>query len=82
MVIADAGSENFEELKAFNDKILAVDLEVRGLVQAYDAQNNPQDENGWAIVFGISDHAGLRKSDDHNQVAAQHAAQVLRHLLP
>lgn len=81
-VIADAKSEIIRYLKAFNDKILAVDMEAGGLTQAFLEQDGPQVVRGWVVVRGISDDASTAKNDDYHDIAARHAATVLHHLLP
>ena len=81
-VIADAESEIIRYLKAFNDKMLAVDMEAGGLTQAFHEQDGSQAVRGWLVVRGISDDAGPTKNDDYHDIAALHAATVLRSLLP
>ncbi|MEV7967864.1 hypothetical protein AB0O34_18020 [Sphaerisporangium sp. NPDC088356] len=80
-VIADAESEIIRYLKGFNDKILAVDMEAGGLTQAFHEQDGSQAVRGWVVVRGISDDAGPNKNDEYHDVAARHAATVLRSLL-
>ncbi|PRX63022.1 adenosylhomocysteine nucleosidase [Nonomuraea fuscirosea] len=81
-VIADAESEIRRYLKAFNDKILAVDMEAGGLTQAFHEQDGPGLARGWTVIRGISDDSNSAKNDDHQRVAARHAAITLRRLLP
>ncbi|GIH71987.1 5'-methylthioadenosine/S-adenosylhomocysteine nucleosidase family protein [Sphaerimonospora thailandensis] len=81
-VIADAESEIVKYLKAYNDKILAVDMEAGGLMQAFHEQDGPAAVNGWIVVRGISDDASQRKDDSKQDLAAYRAAMVLRSLLP
>ncbi|SEH00151.1 adenosylhomocysteine nucleosidase [Nonomuraea solani] len=81
-VIADAESEIVRYLRAFNDKILAVDMEAGGLTQAFHEQDGPGAVRGWVVVRGISDDASAAKNDDHQDRAARNAALTLRHLLP
>ncbi|MEV7802195.1 hypothetical protein AB0O28_04525 [Microbispora sp. NPDC088329] len=81
-VIADAESEIIKYLKAFNDKILAVDMEAGGLMQAFHEQDGPDVVNGWAVIRGISDDASRRKDDAEQGHAAYRAAMVLCSLLP
>ncbi|MEU8270512.1 hypothetical protein AB0B89_25565 [Sphaerisporangium sp. NPDC049002] len=81
-VIADAESEIIRYLKGFNDKILAVDMEAGGLTQAFHEQDGSQAVRGWVVVRGISDDAGPNKNDEYHDIAARHAATVLRSLLP
>ncbi|WP_433496799.1 hypothetical protein ACQP1K_17595 [Sphaerimonospora sp. CA-214678] len=81
-VIADAESEITKYLKAYNDKILAVDMEAGGLMQAFHEQDGPVAVDGWAVVRGISDDASQRKDDSRQNLAAYRAAMVLHSLLP
>ncbi|MCP2343145.1 5'-methylthioadenosine/S-adenosylhomocysteine nucleosidase family protein [Actinomadura rupiterrae] len=82
-VIADRDSEIIGYLSRFNDKILAVDMEAGGLSQACHEQSVISDRlQGWLVVRGISDDAGSDKNDDHQAVAAWHAATAFRRLLP
>ncbi|MEU8194957.1 hypothetical protein AB0C10_14375 [Microbispora amethystogenes] len=81
-VIADEESEIIKYLRAFNDKILAVDMEAGGLMQAFHEQDGADAVNGWVVVRGISDDASQRKDDTKQGLAAYHAALVLRSLLP
>ncbi|TMR93981.1 5'-methylthioadenosine/S-adenosylhomocysteine nucleosidase [Nonomuraea basaltis] len=81
-VIADAKSEIIRYLKAYNDKVLAVEMEAGGLTQAFHEQDGPQAVRGWVVVRGISDDADDGKNDTCHDVAARHAATVLRSLLP
>ncbi|MFC4584796.1 5'-methylthioadenosine/S-adenosylhomocysteine nucleosidase family protein [Sphaerisporangium corydalis] len=80
-VIADAESEIIRYLKTFNDKILAVDMEAGGLTQAFFEQDGSPAVRGWLVVRGISDDAGSAKNDDYHDIAARHAATVLRRLI-
>jgi adenosylhomocysteine nucleosidase len=82
-VIADRDSKILEYLAAFNDEILAVDMEAGGLSQSYHERSATSEwPQGWLVVRGISDHASKEKNDDHHQIASWHAAIVLRRLLP
>ncbi|MGJ6963015.1 hypothetical protein ACSDR0_14000 [Streptosporangium sp. G11] len=81
-VIADAESEIIRYLKAFNDKILAVDMEAGGLTQAFHEQDGAPAVRGWVVVRGISDDASPTKNDGYHDIAARHAATVLHTLLP
>ncbi|WP_431897531.1 hypothetical protein [Nonomuraea sp. bgisy101] len=81
-VIADAESEIVRYLKAYNDKVLAVEMEAGGLTQAFHEQDGPQAVRGWVVVRGISDDASESKNDACRDIAARHAATVLRSLLP
>ncbi|WP_242910797.1 5'-methylthioadenosine/S-adenosylhomocysteine nucleosidase family protein [Actinomadura terrae] len=82
-VIADGDSEIISYLSRFNDKILAVDMEAGGLSQACHEQSAISNHlQGWMVIRGISDDAGPDKNDDHQAVAAWHAAVTLRRILP
>ncbi len=82
-VIADRDSEILRYLAGFNDKILAVDMEAAGFSQAHHEGPPPPDGPvGWLVIRGISDDASQTKNDDYHQLAARHAALVLRELLP
>lgn len=82
-VIADEAAAEIAFLAAFNDKILAVDMEAGGLSQAcHERSAASGQQHRWMVVRGISDHADPNKSDTPQRVAAWHAAQVLRRLLP
>jgi adenosylhomocysteine nucleosidase len=81
-VIAHRDSEIVKYLLAFNDKILAVDMESGGLGQAHHGLPAGQRPWGWLVIRGISDHADKNKNDDYHHVAASNAAVVLRELIP
>ncbi|MGI5167661.1 hypothetical protein ACQEU3_25250 [Spirillospora sp. CA-253888] len=82
-VIADRDSTTVAYLAAFNDKILAVDMEAGGLSLAcHEGAVSPGRPHGWLVVRGISDTAGADKNDDHHRIASLHAAMALKHLLP
>ena len=82
-VIADHDSEIVSYLAGFNDKILAVEMEAGGLSQACHEQSAASGRlQGWLVIRGISDDAGADKNDDHQAVAAWHAATTLRRMLP
>lgn len=82
-VIADHDSEIINYLSRFNDKIVAVDMEAGGLSQACHEQSAISSHTqGWMVIRGISDTADPHKNDDHQAVAAWHAATTLRRLLP
>lgn len=81
-VIADRDSNILQYLAAFNDKILAVDMEAGGLSQACDEQvEGTSASRGWLVIRGISDLAGSDKNDEYHFPAAWNAAVVLRELL-
>ena len=77
-VIASERAAVRSYLKAFNDKIIAVDMESDGLGQY--CHRAP--DLGWAVVRGISDHADAAKADNRQASAAWNAALVLRALIP
>ncbi|MEV5410428.1 hypothetical protein AB0K60_16505 [Thermopolyspora sp. NPDC052614] len=81
-VIADAKSEIVRYLKAYNEKTLGVEMEAGGLTQAFHEQDGPHQVRGWVVVRGISDDASQNKGYDHHDLAARHAATILRALLP
>ncbi|MGR6918488.1 5'-methylthioadenosine/S-adenosylhomocysteine nucleosidase family protein [[Actinomadura] parvosata] len=82
-VIADEDAGEIAFLASFNDKILAVDMEAGGLGQAcHERSASSGRQHRWLVVRGISDRADRTKADAPQQVAAWHAAQVLRRLLP
>ncbi|MER5418590.1 hypothetical protein [Streptosporangium roseum] len=81
-VIADPKSEITRYLETVNDKILAVDMEAGGLMQAFHEQGEAQAALGWVVVRGISDGADTDKNDDHHGIAARNAATALHTLLP
>jgi adenosylhomocysteine nucleosidase len=81
-VIAHRDSEIVKYLLAFNDKILAVDMESGGLGQAHHGLPAGQRPSGWLVIRGISDHADKNKNDDYHHIAASNAAIVLRELIP
>ncbi|MEU3764926.1 5'-methylthioadenosine/S-adenosylhomocysteine nucleosidase [Amycolatopsis keratiniphila] len=77
-VIARGDTEVLKYLRGFSDKTLAVDMESDGLGQFCH-------ENGawpWVVVRGISDLADEQKNDDAQPMAAEHAAIVVRELIP
>jgi adenosylhomocysteine nucleosidase len=81
-VIAQRDSAIVQYLLAFNDKTLAVDMESGGLIQAHHGLPAARRAAGWLVIRGISDHANEEKNDDYHQIAATHAAAVLREMLP
>ncbi|HEU5026040.1 MAG TPA: hypothetical protein VFV01_14065 [Spirillospora sp.] len=82
-VIADRDADAVRYLAAFNDKILAVDMEAGGLGQAsHEESAGSGRPHGWVVVRGISDDASTAKDDDHHRTASWHAAVALRELLP
>ena len=81
-VIAHRDSEIVSYLHAFNDKILAVDMESDGFSQAFHDRPHAKQPSGWLVIRGLSDHADEQKNDDYHHIAASNAAAVLRELLP
>lgn len=82
-VIADESAETIAYLAAFNDKILAVDMEAGGLgLACHERSASTGEQHGWAVVRGISDLANGAKNDDAHHSASWHAAETLRRLLP
>lgn len=82
-VIADGKSEIRKYLYAYNDKILAVDMEAGGLSQfCHETSSGSGAIPGWVVIRGISDHADRAKNDDRHGSAAIHAAHTLRHMIP
>ncbi|GII62306.1 hypothetical protein Skr01_23910 [Sphaerisporangium krabiense] len=81
-VIADAESEIRRYLKHYNDNISVVDMEAGGLTQAFHERGNSSQIHGWVVIRGVSDHSDENKNDAIQKTAAQHAADVLRSLIP
>lgn len=82
-VIADRQHEIRKYLTAFNDKILAVDMEAGGLSQfCHEISAKSGAQSGWVVVRGVSDRADEDKDDQQHDSAAVNAAQTLRLLLP
>lgn len=82
VVVAEQESEIVRHLQAYNDKILALDMEAGGLAQAFHEQGGDNRARGWVVVRGISDRAGPDRHNGHHEAAARNAATVLRTLLP
>lgn len=80
-VIMDAESQIRKFLLAYNEKVLAVDMEAGGLTQ-FCHEAPPPCHPRWLIVRGISDLADQAKTYDHQHSAAHNAAITLRHLIP
>jgi adenosylhomocysteine nucleosidase len=80
-VIMDAESQIRKFLLAYNEKVLAVDMEAGGLTQ-FCHETPPPDYPGWLVVRGISDLADHTKTYDHQHSAAHNAALTLQHLIP
>ena len=80
-VVMDAESQIRKFLLAYNEKVLAIDMEAGGLTQ-FCHETPPPDHPGWLVVRGISDLADHTKTYDHQHSAAHNAAITLRHLVP
>ncbi|MFI0899731.1 hypothetical protein [Streptomyces sp. NPDC020983] len=82
-VIADGDSEIRQYLKAYHEKVLAVDMEAGGLSQYWQEHSVHGAENpGWIVIRGVSDNADEHKGHAHHELAARNAAHVLRELIP
>jgi adenosylhomocysteine nucleosidase len=82
-LIAGQGAETLAFLAAFNDKILAIDMEAGGLSQAsHERSAASRRPRNWAVIRGISDDAGPGQDDSWHHIASWHAAIALRKLLP
>jgi adenosylhomocysteine nucleosidase len=82
-VIANKDSEIRQYLLRFNDKTLALETEAGGVVQAFHETDDAASHGtGWLVIRGISDHADIAKDDSYHEIAAWHAADILRQLLP
>jgi adenosylhomocysteine nucleosidase len=82
-VIADRESDIRRYLTEFNDKALAVEMEAKGVADAfYEAVGADRPAVGWFAIRGISDHAGEDKDDAYHEIASWHAAMVLYEMLP
>lgn len=77
-VLADGLAAGRRYLHGVSDKIIVADMESDGLGQFCHGAHGLN----WLTVRGISDHADRAKNDDHHEQAAEHAATVLRELLP
>jgi maltokinase len=76
-----SGSDVHAYLAAFNDRLLAVDMESAGIAEAALRGASAGDRE-WLVIRGIADHSGARKDDTSPQIAAWHAAVVCKQLLP
>ena len=82
-VVAAAESDIRRYVTEYNDKTLALEMEAKGVAQAfYEAVNGAGSAIGWLAIRGISDHADVDKGDDYREVACWHAAMVLYEMLP
>jgi adenosylhomocysteine nucleosidase len=80
-VVMDAESQIRKFLLAYNEKVLAVDMEAGGLTQ-FCHETPPPNHPGWLVIRGISDLADHTKTYDHQHSAAHNAAITLQHLIP
>ncbi|MDQ1289204.1 MAG: adenosylhomocysteine nucleosidase [Actinomycetota bacterium] len=70
-------------LRTFNEKVLAVETEAAGVVQAFhEARGQDIAPHGWIVVRGISDTADRHKGHSDHRLASEHAAAVMLRLLP
>jgi adenosylhomocysteine nucleosidase len=82
-VVAGAESDIRRYVTEYNDKTLALEMEAKGVAQAfYEAVNNSGSAVGWLAIRGVSDHADVEKGDDYREIACWHAAMVLYEMLP
>jgi adenosylhomocysteine nucleosidase len=82
-VVADAQSDIRRYVTEYNDKTLAVEMETKGVAQAfYEAVDGTRSAVGWLAIRGISDYADEEKGDDYREIACWHAAMVLYEMLP
>jgi adenosylhomocysteine nucleosidase len=79
-VVKDAGAEIRLWLNAVNEKVLAVETEAAGVAQSFHESVGV--DLGWLTVRGISDAADQDKSDDAQEFASRHAAEVMGMLVP
>ena len=81
-VIAHRDSEIVQYLRAYNDKILDVDMESGGLGHTIHDQPPGEQPSSWLVIRGISDHADEAKDDRYRYIAAFNAAATLHAILP
>jgi adenosylhomocysteine nucleosidase len=82
-VVADKNSAIRRYIATVNDKTLALETEAGGVAEAfYELADTTSADSGWLAVRGISDNADPAKDDSRHHVAAWHAAQIFRQLLP
>jgi adenosylhomocysteine nucleosidase len=81
-VVASKDSEIVKWLLAYNDKILAIDMESSALAHALHDLPATERHRGWLIIRGISDHADEKKNDKYRRIACFNAAATLDALLP
>jgi adenosylhomocysteine nucleosidase len=82
-VIANRRSGIRKFLHAYNEKILAVDMEAGGLSQfCHETLSASGAVPGWVVIRGMSDHADRAKNDDQHDSAARNAAHTLHLMIP
>lgn len=82
-VVADPDAEIRQWLCQVNQKVLAVETEAAGVAQSFHERvGHDHRTRGWLTVRGISDTADRAKNDNHQELAARHAAEVMAMLVP
>jgi adenosylhomocysteine nucleosidase len=82
-VIANRKSGIRKYLHAYNEKILAVDMEAGGLSQfCHETSSASGAIPGWVVIRGMSDRADRAKNDDRHDSAARNAAYTLHCMIP
>jgi adenosylhomocysteine nucleosidase len=82
-VVMDVDADIRKFLSMFHEKTLAVETEAGGVAQAfYEEMDLDTALRGWLTIRGIADRADHTKTDEHQDTAAQHAADVLEQMLP
>lgn len=77
IVFASDESDTKEWMLNYNDKVLAVETEGYGIVQAYYEERMQKKAAPIFIIRGISDTADSNKDDDYRESSAQNAATVM-----
>ncbi|MBA4390128.1 MAG: hypothetical protein C0399_04235 [Syntrophus sp. (in: bacteria)] len=82
-VIANSASEVTKWLKEFNSKVMAIEMEAGGFLQAYyeDDLEETARQIGVLVIRGISDHADHEKDDKWRAPASENAVEVALQLL-
>ncbi|WP_369252683.1 hypothetical protein [Streptomyces sp. R41] len=82
-VIAHVDAAERRYLSEYNEKVLAVETEGAGLVEAvHAAANEAGTPKPWLVVRGMSDEADSHKDDSRHEPAGRNAAEVFCGLLP
>jgi adenosylhomocysteine nucleosidase len=82
-VITDEASEVRRWLRQVNEKTLAVETEIGGVVQAFHEEvQHDAALRGWSTIRGISDAANAGKGHAYHDQASERAAMVLERLMP